>query len=381
MLPLSDVRVLDLSRVLAGPFATMLLGDLGADVIKVEQPGRGDDTRHWGPPFAGGESAYFLAINRNKRSITADLKHPQDVRRVLKLASKADIIIENFRRGTQKALGIDYDSVRSRNQRIIYCSISSFGPGRDENQPGYDFLIQARGGVMGITGHPDGEPTKVGVAVVDMICGLYAANAILAAVHARAKTGHGCYIEVPLYESQVSWLTNRAQAFLISGKDPGRLGNTHPSIMPYETFHAGDKMIAVAVGNDLQFRVLCKVIEHQELANDKRFEQNPDRVKNRDELGKILSTEFAKQPAHYWITRLQAAGVPCGPVSSLAEVFSDPHLLSSGLVQEIHHPIAGKLRTVASPILIDGERLPIRRPPPTLGQHDREVEPDAWDTL
>ena len=312
MLPLSDVRVLDLSRVLAGPFATMLLGDLGADVIKVEQAGRGDDTRHWGPPFARGESAYFLAINRNKRSITADLKHPQDVRRVLELASKTDIIIENFRRGTQKALGIDYDSVRSRNQRIIYCSISSFGPGRDENQPGYDFLIQARGGVMGITGHPDGEPTKVGVAVVDMICGLYAANAILAAVHARAKTGHGCYIEVPLYESQVSWLTNRAQAFLISGKDPGRLGNTHPSIMPYQTFHAGDKMIAVAVGNDLQFRALCKVIEHQELANDERFAHNPDRVKNRDELGKILSTEFAKQPARYWITRLQAAGVPCG---------------------------------------------------------------------
>ena len=381
MLPLSDLRVLDLSRVLAGPFATMLLGDLGADVIKVEQPGRGDDTRHWGPPFAGGESAYFLAINRNKRSITADLKHPPDVGRVLELASKADIIIENFRRGTQKTLGIDYDSIRSRNPRIIYCSISSFGPGLDETKPGYDFLIQARGGVMGITGHPDGEPTKVGVAVVDMICGLYAANAILAAVHARAKTGHGCYIEVPLYESQVSWLSNRAQAFLISGKDPGRLGNAHPSIMPYQTFHVGDKMIAVAVGNDLQFRALCKVIEHQELANDERFAHNPDRVKNRDELGKVLSTEFAKQPAQYWITRLQAAGVPCGPVNSLAEVFSDPHLLSSGLLQEIDHPVVGKLRTVASPILIDGGRLPIRRAPPTLGQHDREVELDERDAL
>jgi crotonobetainyl-CoA:carnitine CoA-transferase CaiB-like acyl-CoA transferase len=373
MLPLSDLKVLDLSRVLAGPFATMLLGDLGADIIKVEQPGRGDDTRHWGPPFAGGESAYFLAINRNKRSITADLKHPPDLERVLELASKADILIENFRRGSQQTLGIDYKSIRSRNPHIIYCSISSFGPGKDENQPGYDFLIQARGGVMGITGHANGEPTKVGVAVVDMICGLYAANAILAGLQARAKTGQGCHIEVPLFESQVSWLTNRAQGFLISGHDTGRFGNAHPSIMPYETFHAADKMIAVAVGNDSQFRALCKAIGREPVANDNRFANNPGRVANRAELGKLLSEEFVKKPAQHWIASLLAAGVPCGPVNSLADVFVDPHLRSSGLLQKIHHPTVGTLATVGSPILMDGARLPIRLPPPLLGEHNREA--------
>jgi crotonobetainyl-CoA:carnitine CoA-transferase CaiB-like acyl-CoA transferase len=376
MLPLSGLKILDASRVLAGPFATMVLGDLGANVIKVEQPGRGDDTRHWGPPFAGGESAYFLAINRNKRAITADLKNRTDLERVQELASNADIFIENFRRGTQEALGIDYPTLRLRNPGIIYCSISSFGPGQEENQPGYDFLIQARGGVMGITGHPDGEPTKVGVAVVDMICGLYAANAILAAVHERTKSGHGCHIEVPLFESQVSWLTNRAQAFLVSGTDIGRFGNAHPSITPYETFHAADKMIAIAVGNDSQFRALSRAVGQQKLADDERFATNPARVTNREELRKLLSTEFAKQPAQHWVTSLQAVGVPCGPVNSLADVFADPHLLNSGILKEINHPTAGTLKTVALPILIDGQRLPIRRPPPLLGQHNEEVGRD-----
>ena len=368
-LPLEGVKVLDLSRVLAGPYATMVLADLGADVVKVEHPERGDDTRHWGPPFAGGESAYFLSVNRNKRSAGVDLKDTEGLEKVKRLATNADVVIENMRRGALEKLGLGYEALKELNPGIVYCSITGFGPGPDEDRPGYDFLIQARGGIMGITGFPDGEPTKVGVAIADMVCGLQAAMAVLAALHRRSATGEGARIEVPLFESQLSWLANRAQEYLVSGEDVGRLGNAHPSIVPYQTFDASDKKLALAVGNDAQFKNLCQAVGRPELAGDERFAENPDRVANREELVTILEEEFRKKTADEWVEEIREAGVPCGPVNPLTDVFSDDQVLGSGMLRDVKHPAAGKLEMLASPILVDGERLPIRRPPPILGQH------------
>jgi crotonobetainyl-CoA:carnitine CoA-transferase CaiB-like acyl-CoA transferase len=372
LLPLEGVRVLDLSRVLAGPYATMMLADLGADVLKVEHPERGDDTRHWGPPFAGGESAYFLSVNRNKRSIGVDLKDPEGLEKVKKLATSADVLIENMRRGALEKLGLGYESLTEANPGLVYCSITGFGPGEDEERPGYDFLVQARGGIMGITGFSDGEPTKVGVAIADMICGLQAAMAVLAALHRRNTTGEGGRIEVPLFESQLSWLANRAQEYLVSGEETGRMGNAHPSIVPYQTFDASDKKIALAVGNDAQFENLCKVLGREELATDERFARNPDRVANREELVAVLQEEFSKKTADEWVEEVRGAGVPIGPVNTLADVFSDGHVLSTDVLQDVEHPAAGMLKMLTSPILVDRERLPIRRPPPTLGEHTGE---------
>jgi len=375
MLPLEGVRVLDLSRVLAGPYATMMLADLGADVLKIEHPERGDDTRHWGPPFAGGEageSAYFLSVNRNKRSAGVDLKDPEGLKKVRELAAGADVLIENMRRGALEKLGLGYEALKDANPGLVYCSITGFGPGEDEDRPGYDFLVQARGGIMGITGFE--EPTKVGVAISDMVCGLQAAMAILAALYQRSDTGEGARIEVPLFESQLSWLANRGQEYLVSGEDSGRLGNAHPSIVPYQTFDALDKKVALAVGNDAQFVNLCRAVGREELAEDERFAHNPDRVANREELVAALQEEFSKNTADEWAEIIRGAGVPCGPVNTLADVFSDEHVLSSGILQDVDHPAAGMLKMLASPILVNGERLPIRRPPPTLGQHTGEAE-------
>ena len=372
VLPLEGVRVLDLSRVLAGPYATMMLADLGADVLKVEHPERGDDTRHWGPPFAGGESAYFLSVNRNKRSVGVDLKSEAGLEKVKELAASADVLIENMRRGALAKMGLGYEVLKELNPGLVYCSITGFGPGPDEDRPGYDFLIQARGGIMGITGFE--EPTKVGVAAADMVCGLQAALAVLAALYRRAETGDGARVEVPLFESQLSWLANRAQEYLVSGEDTGRMGNAHPSIVPYQTFHASDRPLALAVGNDSQFANLCKAVRRPELAKDERFTTNPDRVANRDELVAILQEEFRKKTVDEWVEEIREAGVPCGPVNTLADVFSDEHVLSSGILREVEHPAAGTLKMLASPVLVDRERLPIRRPPPTLGQHTSEAE-------
>jgi crotonobetainyl-CoA:carnitine CoA-transferase CaiB-like acyl-CoA transferase len=372
VLPLEGIRVLDLSRVLAGPYATMVLADLGADVIKVEHPERGDDTRHWGPPFAGGESAYFLSVNRNKRSIGADLKDPESLERVKHLAARANVLIENMRRGTLDKLGLGYEALRESNPGLVYCSVTGFGPGEDRDRPGYDFLIQARSGIMGITGFPDSEPTKVGVAIADIVCGLYAATAILAALHRRETSGEGARIEVPLFEATLSWLANRGQEYLVSGEDKGRMGNAHPTIVPYQTFDACDKPIAVAVGNDVQFVRLCQVLSREDLAEDARYATNPARVANREELVETLQKEFFNRTADEWVEKIREVGVPCGPVNTLADVFSDEHVLSSGILQTVEHPAAGLLKMLASPMLIDGERPPIRHPPPTLGQHTEE---------
>jgi len=380
-LPLEGVKVLDLSRVLAGPYATMVLGDLGADVLKVEHPERGDDTRHWGPPFAGGEesgeSAYFLSVNRNKRTIGVDLKDKKGLERIKKLAAGADVVIENWRRGALKKLGLGYETLKEANPGLVYCAITGFGPGPDEDRPGYDFLVQARGGVMGITGQPGGEPTKVGVAISDIVCGLFASNAILAALHRRDVTGEGARIEVPLFESTLGWLANRGQEYLISGEDIGLIGNAHPSIVPYQTFHASDKPLVVAVGNNTQFANLCEAIGRPELADEERYSTNPDRVANREALISELQEEFGKRTADEWAEEIRAAGVPSGPVNTLADVFADEHVLGSGILQNLNHPSAGSLKMLASPILIDGERLPIRRPPPILGQHTDDLN-DAW---
>ena len=379
-LPLEGVRVLDLSRVLAGPYATMVLADLGADVIKVEHPERGDDTRQWGPPFAGGESAYFLSVNRNKRSIGVDLKSAEGLEKIAGLAADADVVIENLRRGALEKLGLGYEALKELKPDLIYCSITGFGPGQDEERPGYDFLIQARAGIMGITGfpEPEGEPTKVGVAIADIVCGLYAATAILAALRGRDATGEGARIEVPLFESTLGWLANRGQEYLVSGEDRGRMGNGHPTIVPYQTFDASDKQIAVAVGNDAQFERLCEAIGREDLAADERFATNPDRVASRDELVEILQREFSERTADEWVDEIRAAGVPCGPVNTLAEALADEHLSSTDMLQEIEHPRAGVLRMLASPMLFDGERPPVRRPPPTLGQHTEEVRHSEW---
>jgi crotonobetainyl-CoA:carnitine CoA-transferase CaiB-like acyl-CoA transferase len=380
-LPLEGVRILDLSRVLAGPYATMVLGDLGADVVKVEHPGRGDDTRHWGPPFAGeGEerqSAYFLAVNRNKRSVGVDLKDADGLERVKKLAAAADVVIENWKRGALEKLGLGYEALRETNPGLVYCSITGFGPGPDEERPGYDFLVQARGGVMGITGQPGGEPTKVGVAISDIVCGLFASNAILAALHRRAASGEGARIEIPLFESTLGWLANRGQEYLITGEDTGLIGNAHPSIVPYQTFDASDRPIVVAVGNNTQFARLCEVLGRPELAEEDRYATNPDRVTNRESLVSELQREFSKRSADDWAGEIRAAGVPSGPVNTLADVFADEHVKGSGILQNIDHPSAGSLEMLASPILVDGGRLPIRRPPPTLGQHTDETQ-EGW---
>lgn len=372
MLPLEGLKVLDLSRVLAGPYATMVLGDLGAEVLKVEHPERGDDTRHWGPPFADGESAYFLAVNRNKRSMTADLKDGGDLLRVRELARGADVLIENFRRGTLDRLGLGYEELGEQNPGLVYCSITGFGPGPEQDRPGYDFLIQAMGGIMSVTGEESGEPMKVGVAIADIVCGLYAAVAILAALRRREVTGEGARIEVPLFETQLAWLANRAQEYLVSGEEPRRFGNAHPTIVPYQTFRASDRYFALAVGNDAQFRNLCRAVGREDLAGDTRYATNPRRVENREELVAELGRTFAERPADEWVEKIRAAGVPCGPVNTIPEALESDHTLQSGMLREVSHPAAGTLRLLASPLLVDGERPPVRLPPPTLGQHSGE---------
>ena len=271
-----------------------------------------------------------------------------------------------------------YEALRETNPGLVYCSITGFGPGPDEDRPGYDFLVQARAGVMGITGQPGGEPTKVGVAAADIVCGLYASSAILAALHGRSVTGEGARVEVPLFESTLGWLANRGQEYLISGRDTGLIGNAHPSIVPYQTFHASDKPVVVAVGNDSQFARLCKAIGREDLARDERYATNPDRVANREELVGALQEEIAKRSAEEWVGTIREAGVPCGPVNALPDVFADEHVRGSGMLQEVDHPAAGALKMLASPMLVDGERPPVRRPPPILGQHTGEVEAAGW---
>ena len=378
--PLHGIRVLDLTRVLAGPWATQLLGDFGADVVKVERPGSGDDTRRWGPPWLGGdegESAYFLSTNRNKRSITIDLKNADGCQVLRRLASKADVLIENFRAGTLAGIGLDYDVLRAENPGLVLCAISAYG--RDSSkaaQPGYDAMIQASAGLMSITGAPDDEgggPQKVGVAVADIMAGMYAATAIIAALRAREKTGKGDRIEVPLYDSQVAWLANQAMNYLVGGVVPERRGTAHPNIVPYQAFATADGHLMLAVGTDRQFDSCVSAIGAAALADDPAFATNAARVRHRDRLVDELGRVFRSRPTSHWLDVLSAADVPCGPINRLDDVFESGYVRERGLVQRLQHPLSPSLPTIANPVRFAEHVLDYRRPPPMLGQHSDEV--------
>jgi formyl-CoA transferase len=372
--PLEGFRILDLSRVLAGPYCSMLLGDLGAEIIKVERPGSGDDTRAWGPPFADGESAYYLCANRNKKSITVNLKSPDGQEIIRQLARVSDVLIENFKVGELAELGLGYDQLKELNPGLVYCSITGYGQtGPDKDLPGYDFIIQGRGGIMSITGEAEGEPMKVGVAVVDVTAGLFAANAIQAALLARAKTGRGQAIDIALLDAQVAWLANVASNYLVSGKRPERFGNGHPTIVPYQSFRARDGFFCLAVGNDGQWRKLCAMLERSDLAEEPRFATNPARVQNRELLIPLLQEIFATAGIAHWLREIAAAGIPCGPVQSIDQVFADPQVLQREMVWTVPHPTAGEVRLVGSPLKLSETPVMLRSHPPLLGEHTDEV--------
>lgn len=377
MKPLQGIKVLDLSRVLAGPWCTQLLADLGAEVIKIERPGAGDDTRHWGPPWFGeGDdrvAAYFLSCNRGKKSAAIDFSRPEGAALVRKLASDADVLIENFKVGGLEKFGLDAPSLRSANPGLIYASITGFGQnGPYADRAGYDYIIQGMGGLMSITGLPDGEPgggpMRVGVAVVDLFTGMYTAVSILAALYRREKTGEGTHIDMALFDTQIAMLANQASNALISGRDPPRQGNTHPNIVPYQLFAAADKPLIIAVGNDRQFARLAALCGHPEWAADERFATNAARVANRDEIVGIVSECIRKKTASEWFDELELAGIPAGPINSVSEALADVQARHRQMVRNIAGaPLAG------SPLRLDDERVDSDRPPPRLGQHTDEI--------
>jgi crotonobetainyl-CoA:carnitine CoA-transferase CaiB-like acyl-CoA transferase len=383
--PLGHVRVLELSRVLAGPWAAQTLADLGASVIKVEKPGAGDDTRSYAPPYAanrdgsrGSESAYFLSTNRGKRSVTIDFIHPEGQKLVQALATKSDVVIENFKVDGLAKYGLDYSSLQPLNPGLIYCSITGFGQtGPYRHKPGYDFMIQGIGGLMSITGEPDqrpgGGPMKVGVAVADIFTGLYAAIAILGALAHRDRTGAGQYIDLALLDTQVAVLANQAMNYLVTGVAPQRLGNAHPNIVPYQVFAASDGHIIVAVGNESQFARMCEVIGRPELASDARFATNASRVNNRDELIPILQRIFVQRTMRDWLESLERAGVPCGPINTVADVFADPQVQARGLKLDLPHPSIGLVPSVANPIKYSATPISYSSAPPMLGADTDEI--------
>jgi len=372
--PLAGVKVLDLTRVLAGPYCTMFLGDLGAEVVKIEQPEVGDDTRAWGPPFVGGESAYFLCINRNKKSVTLDLKSNQAVGLLRRLAEGADVLVENFRPGTMERLGLGERELRAVNPRLIYASLSGFGAdGPMKDWPGYDLIIQAWGGLMSVTGMPDGEPTKVGVAIVDIVAGLMLGKAILAALFARERTGVGQKLETSLLEAEVACLINAGSNYLVGGVVPGRWGNAHPNIVPYQSFKSRDGYLVIGVASEGIWRRLCQAIGMPGLADDPRFARNPQRVEHRGELIDILTEIFLQRDTAAWMTLLIDAGVPCAPVQTIDQVFLAPQVIAREMVVEVSHPTAGTLRMAGLPVKFSGTPASIRLAPPLLGQHTAEV--------
>jgi len=371
---LEGLRVLDLTRILAGPLCAQMLGDMGADVIKVEPPGTGDDTRTWGPPFVNGESAYFLGVNRNKRSLTLNMAVKSGQEILARLVRSSDVLVENFKLGTLEKWGITNDWLEQNAPRVIRCSITGYGSsGPDAALPGYDFILQAESGLMSICGEPEGTPTKYGVAIVDVVTGLYACNAILAALAARERTGRGQHVEVCLYDSGIAMLINVASNYLVTGRDARRFGNGHPSIVPYTTYPTAEGLIAVAVGNDGQFARFAESAGHAEWARDPRFAKNPDRVTNRETLDGLIAQALKGGRSAAWIEKLRAAGVPCGPINSVAEALTDPHTLARDMVRTVKHPTVGDLKMVGIPFRFGGTPGAIRRAPPLLGQHTEEV--------
>ena len=371
---LTGIRVLDFSRHLAGPYCGMMLGDLGADVIKVERPDVGDETRQWGPPFVGGESAYYLCCNRNKRSLTLNLKHERGGNIVRQLVQQSDVLIENFRIGGLDELGFGYETLKSINPRLIYCSISGFGhTGPDRNLPGYDFLIQGRGGFMSITGERDGPPMKVGVAIVDVATALFAGNAILAALFARERTDVGQHIDMALFDSQLALLANVGSNYLCSREVPERWGNAHASIVPYQAFQAADAYFVLAIGNDDQWRRFCTAAGVMAWADDKRFATNVQRVANREVLTSMLADLLRQKRAADWIQLCADADVPAGPVNTMQQVFADPQTRAREMSVQMPHPTAGTVRLVGSPFNLSTTPVHMRLPPPLLGEHTDEI--------
>jgi crotonobetainyl-CoA:carnitine CoA-transferase CaiB-like acyl-CoA transferase len=365
MPPLDGVRVLDLSRVLAGPYCTMILADLGAEVIKVERPGVGDETRSWGPPYAGGESAYYMSVNRSKKSVVIDLSTEEGQQQALELAANSHIVIENFRVGTAERMGLGYDDVAARNPRVIYCSITGFGSDRQpEGRPGYDFVAQAESGLMAITGEADGEPMKVGVAVVDVLSGVHAAAGILAALY----KGEGERIEVSLIDSALAALVNVAQNTLVTGEEPQRHGNAHPNIVPYETFKAKDGWLAIAAANDGLFQRLCEVLDAPELAADERFATNPERVKHRQHLIPLIAQRLGTKSAEEWLQALDDAGVPAGKIRSVPDALKAAAEAGRPATTRVKHPTAGEVELVNSPIRLHNDSLRPPTAPPLLGE-------------
>jgi crotonobetainyl-CoA:carnitine CoA-transferase CaiB-like acyl-CoA transferase len=371
--PLVGRRILDLSRVLAGPLATQTLADLGADVLKVERPGEGDDTRRWGPPFVGEDAAYFLALNRNKRSVIVDLRSPSGIDAVRRLAADADVLIENFRPGLMAELGLGLDGLRDEHPRLITCSLTAFAEGSaDASRPGYDIIVQALSGLMGVTGEPDGEPVKAGVALLDVIAGLYAAIGVLAALDERERTGRGRHVSVALFDASVAAMVNQAANVLIGGLVPRPMGTAHPNIAPYQAFHAADRSFILAAGNDRLFRRTCEVLGRPEWADEPRFATNEARVRYREELVTLLEDAFRTRGASAWLAALRAAGVPCAPIRTMDEVFDSPE--GAAQVETVPDPARDTvLRLVRNPIRFDGAPFPTRRPPPRLGEHTDEV--------
>jgi len=381
---LEGVVVLDLSRILAGPWSTQNLADLGADVIKIERPGQGDDTRSWGPPFVEGpqgdvrDAAYYFCANRGKRSVTLDFTRPEGRQVLLDLAAKADILVENYKVGGLKKYGLDYESLSRVNPRLVYCSITGFGQtGPYAERPGYDALIQAMGGLMSITGEPDstpgGGPQKVGVAVVDILTGLYATSAILAALFARTRTGQGQHIDISLLDVQVASLANQAGNYLLGGKVPGRLGSAHPSIVPYQPFQCADGYVMLAIGNDTQFAAFCKAAECEGVAQDERFKNNAQRVAHRDQLVPLLQERLLRKTIDQWCALATENGFPCGPINTIDRVFDDPQVQARNMKVSVPSQAYGSLDLVASPMKLSGTPIQYDAAPPTLGQHTQQV--------
>jgi crotonobetainyl-CoA:carnitine CoA-transferase CaiB-like acyl-CoA transferase len=368
--PLDGITVLDLTRVLSGPYCTMLLADMGARVIKIEQPGKGDDTRAWGPPFIAGESAYFLSINRNKESVTLDFKQPAGRALLERLIARADVLVENFRPGAMRRLGLDYDTLSKKQSRLVYASISGFGQhGPKRDRPGYDAVVQAEGGLMSVTGAADGPPYRLGVAIADLVAGLLAAQGVTLALLARHRTGRGQQVDISMLDGVAALLSYQAGIFFATGEAPPRMGNRHPTIVPYETFEASDGEFVLAVGNDEQFKRFCQVANLDSIAGDERFATNPGRVQNYPALREKLAAALRRRSRAAWIEALTAAGVPCGSVRDVGEVLTDPHLAARRMVEAVEHASAGTLNLLGVPIKMSDTPGRVRTAPPTLGQH------------
>ena len=384
MQPLDNIRILDITRALAGPYCTMILGDLGADVIKVERPGSGDETRGWGPPFVGkpygpypGESAYFIATNRNKRSLTVNIQTAEGQEIIRKLAGISDVLVENYRTGDLDKLGLGYSDLHRLYPKLIYCSVSGYGrTGPYADRPGYDAILQAEGGMMSITGPVDGPPSRVGIPIIDITSGMFAVTAILAALRTRDLTGEGQLVDISLFDSHIALLTNVASNYLVGGKPPRRLGNAHPNLVPYDAFSARDGWFVIGIANDKQWGLLCDLLARPEMKTDSRFAANRDRVTNREELVTELNRIFSERDVDDWLADLVKAGLPCGRINSIPEVFSHPQAQAREMTLAAEHPTAGPVRLTGFPYKLSQTPAEIHRPPPLLGEHTGEVLTD-----